>query len=101
MRAESVRTPPNIRLGFELLKRTITPMLASEVMPRPAVGAMMRKSTYRPRIVDQRGERDPTLAPQQTDLPDPRLVELARVLARHAAKRWYEKATRIRDAPGS
>jgi hypothetical protein len=101
MRAASARTPPNIRLGFELFKRTITPMLASEVMPRPAVGAMMRKPTYRPRTVDQRGERESTLAPQQTDLPDPRLVELVRVLARRAAKRWYEKANKIRDAPGS
>jgi len=101
MRAESVRTRPNIRLGFELFKRTITPMLASEVMPRPAVGAMMRKSTYRPRIVDQRGERESTVTPQQPDIPDPRLVELVRVLARRAAKRWYEKATKIRDAPGS
>ncbi len=101
MRAESIRAPPIIRAGVELLRRTITPMFALEVMPRAAVGAIMRKSPYRSRIVDRRGERDSTLAPQQTDLPDPRLVELVRVLARRAAKRWYERATKIRDAPGS
>jgi hypothetical protein len=74
-------------------------MLASEVMPQAAVGAMMRKSTYRPRVVDQRKERESTLAPRRTDFPDSRLVELVRVLARRAAKRWYEKTIKARRAP--
>jgi hypothetical protein len=30
------------------------------------------------------------LAPQNANLPDPRLVELVRLLARHAAREWYE-----------
>jgi hypothetical protein len=35
------------------------------------------------------------------ELPDPQLVELVRVLARRAARRWSEEATRERECPGS
>jgi hypothetical protein len=98
MRAKTVRQPPTIRLGFKLLGRTIAPMLTSDIMSRAAVGAMMRKSKHLPRVVDQRAERESTFTPQQTDIPDPRLVELVRLLARRAAKRWYEKTIKARRA---
>ena len=33
-----------------------------------------------------------TLAPQGVNAPDPRLIEFVRLLARHAARRWYEQS---------
>ncbi|MCK1463093.1 hypothetical protein IVB34_33230 [Bradyrhizobium sp. 2] len=37
-------------------------------------------------------EPELTLAMQSDNAPDPRLVEFVRLLARHAARRWYEQA---------
>lgn len=36
-------------------------------------------------------EPELTLAPQSGNAPDPRLIEFVRLLARHAARRWYEQ----------
>lgn len=41
-------------------------------------------------------EPELTLAPQSGNAPDPRLVEFVRLLARHAARRWYEQADKER-----
>jgi hypothetical protein len=59
----------------------------------------MPKSKHLRRIVGHLEERKSTLPPQQTNVPDPRLVELVRLLARRAAKRWYEKMIKARCAP--
>jgi hypothetical protein len=37
-------------------------------------------------------EPELTLAPQRANAPDPRLIEFVRLLARHAARRWYEQS---------
>jgi hypothetical protein len=36
------------------------------------------------------------LAPQNANMPDPRLIEFVRLLARHAAQEWCKKTTRER-----
>lgn len=33
-----------------------------------------------------------TLVPQSVNAPDPRLIEFVRLLARNAARRWYEQS---------
>jgi len=50
------------------------------------VGAQNRKGIARC------SEPELTLAPHSGNAPDPRLVEFVRLLARHAARRWYEQA---------
>ncbi|MGM4920304.1 hypothetical protein [Tardiphaga sp. 813_E8_N1_3] len=50
------------------------------------VGVQKRKA------ITGRSEPELTLAPQSGNAPDPRLVEFVRLLARHAARRWYEQA---------
>jgi hypothetical protein len=42
--------------------------------------------------IARHSEPELTLAPQTGNAPDPRLVEFVRLLARHAARRWYEQA---------
>jgi hypothetical protein len=37
-------------------------------------------------------EPELTLAPQRVNGPDPRLIEFVRLLARHAARRWYDQS---------
>jgi hypothetical protein len=37
-------------------------------------------------------EPDLTLVPQAVNAPDPRLIEFVRLLARHAARRWYDQS---------
>lgn len=49
------------------------------------VGVQKRKGIAR------RSEPELTLAPQSGNAPDPRLVEFVRLLARLAARRWYEQ----------
>lgn len=39
-------------------------------------------------------EPELTLAPQSGNAPDPRLAEFVRLLARHAARRWYEQTNK-------
>jgi hypothetical protein len=39
-------------------------------------------------------EPELTFALQSGNAPDPRLVEFVRLLARHAARRWYEQANK-------
>ena len=52
------------------------------------VGAQKRKDIARC------NEPELTFAPQSGNAPDPRLVEFVRLLARHAARRWYEQANK-------
>jgi hypothetical protein len=37
-------------------------------------------------------EPELTLVPQSVNALDPRLIEFVRLLARHAARRWYEQS---------
>jgi hypothetical protein len=37
-------------------------------------------------------EPELALASQRVNAPDPRLIEFVRLLARHAARRWYEQS---------
>ena len=39
-------------------------------------------------------EPELTLAPQSVNAPDPRLIEFVRLLARHAARQWYEQSNK-------
>ena len=40
------------------------------------------------------GEPELTLTPQRVNAPDPRLIEFVRLLARHAARQWYEQSNK-------
>ena len=41
------------------------------------------------------------LVPQSVNAPDPRLIEFVRLLARHAARRWYEQSEKERGSKRS
>lgn len=65
-----------------------------------AVSAMIRKQSNTPRQQDKMTrlhEPDLVLASSRA-LPDPRLIELARLLARRAAREWFEE-TRVCEVP--
>lgn len=52
---------------------------------------MQRSARQQNGTVARLKEPELTLAPLAGDGPDPRLVELVRLLARRAARQWYEE----------
>jgi hypothetical protein len=59
------------------------------------VGVQKRKD------IDRCNGPELNLAPQSDNAPDPRLVEFVRLLARHAARWWYEQADKEQDSERS
>ena len=65
-----------------------------------AVSAMIRKQSNTPWQQDKvkRLHEPELILASSRALPDPRLIELARLLARRAAREWFEE-TRTREVP--
>lgn len=81
---------------FELLETVAMPSLLSRLMILTMCDGTMRKSTGRqPEEFTPFGETGLTLASRCGDGPDPRLVELVRILARRAARRWYAQQLEV------
>src|SRR5215469_13116647 len=97
-RAGMFRAPPKVRCGLALFKAPRKPMFRSGPVLGALVGGTMRRPV-RFDTVDQPGALQSTPASRQSDLPDSRLVELVRVLARCAAKQWYDREAQARGTP--
>lgn len=69
-------------------------MVLGIILVRPTVSGIAMKDVGVQKREDITGCNEPelTFAPQSGNAPDPRLVEFVRLLARHAARRWYEQA---------
>jgi hypothetical protein len=68
-------------------------MLLGIITFRAAVSGVTMKETIAQESKDAArvNEAELTLGPQSAHAPDPRLVEFVRLLARHAAREWYEQ----------
>lgn len=66
-------------------------MVEPKRMSSATIGVTMEKSAQRDGTVTRLGGPDATHVPRVCGDPDPRLVELVRLLARRAARQWYEK----------
>jgi len=68
-------------------------MLLGIITFRAAVSGVTMKETVAQESKDivQVDEAELTLGPQGAQAPDPRLVEFVRLLARRAAREWYEQ----------
>jgi hypothetical protein len=68
-------------------------MLLGILTVRAAVSGVTMKKTIAQESKDiaRVNEAELTLGPPSTRAPDPRLVEFVRLLARRAAREWYEQ----------
>jgi hypothetical protein len=68
-------------------------MLLGIITVQVTVSGVTMKETIAQESKDIARSREPelTLAPQSAHAPDPRLIEFVRLLARHAAREWYEQ----------
>ena len=68
-------------------------MLLGIITVRAAVSGVTMKETIAQESKDIARSSEPelTLAPQNAHAPDPRLIEFVRLLARRAAREWYEQ----------
>jgi hypothetical protein len=68
-------------------------MLLRIITVRAAASGVAMKETIAQESKDiaRFSEPELTLGPQTAHAPDPRLVEFVRLLARHAAREWYEQ----------
>ncbi len=73
------------------------PILAPKLVIFVTDGAMLQRSPNGDRPVVPVTEPELNAVPGR-DSPDPRLVELVRLLARRAARQWYEKMMEERRA---
>ena len=71
-------------------------MVLGIIPVRPTVNGITMKDVgvQKRKGIARCNEPELTLAPQSGNAPDPRLVEFVRLLARHAARRWYEQANK-------
>ena len=102
--ARASRSALFVRLGSELPGEKPMAMLPRDFVLLAAGKGMMRQSTG-PELEAGGGLEEPqlTLVSPPGGRPDPRLVELVRILARRAARRWYAEqveAQRQRDRSG-
>jgi len=74
----------------------LPPILAPKLVIFATDGAMLQRPPNGDRPVVPVTEPEPKAMP--ADGPDPRLVELVRLLARRAARQWYEKTMEERRA---
>lgn len=83
-------------LEFRLLVPASAPMFWTERVRWTAESiAMRRRAARRDRIAT--AARDPMLPSGVGDNPDPRLIELVRLIARRAARRWFKEIMERRD----
>lgn len=68
-------------------------MLLGIITVQATVSGVTMKETIAQESKDIARSREPelTLAPQSAHAPDPRLIEFVRLLARRAAREWYEQ----------
>jgi hypothetical protein len=68
-------------------------MLLGIITARAEVSGVTMKETIAQESKDiaRVNEAELTLGPQSAHAPDPRLVEFVRLLARRAAREWYEQ----------
>jgi hypothetical protein len=76
-------------------------MVEPKRMSSATTGVMMEKFVRQDGTVTRLEEGGSTPAPRVGGAPDPRLVELVRLLARYAARRWYAKMMEERGQPRS
>jgi hypothetical protein len=76
-------------------------MVEPKRMSSATIGVMMEKSVRQDGTVTRLEEGGSAPAPRVGGAPDPRLVELARLLARRAARRWYARMMEERGQPRS
>src|SRR5215469_14117816 len=81
---------------FVLLVSNGSPILGSTEMLIAAIGVRMHKSAKKKGVVKSLEAGSATPAERVSGAPDSRLVELVRLLARRAARQWYEKMLRER-----
>jgi hypothetical protein len=78
---------------FRLLLSIVMLMLLGIITVRAAASGVTMKETIAQESKDiaRVNEAELTLGPRSARAPDPRLVEFARLLARRAAREWYEQ----------
>jgi hypothetical protein len=75
-----------------------TPILIAKNSQLDAIGAMIKR-TVNQRMKSTSRHNEPELSLSSSgDGPDPRLVELVRLLARRAAQQWFEE---MKAEPGA
>jgi hypothetical protein len=79
---------------FVLLVSNGSPILGSREMLIVAIRVRIHKSARKKGVVTSLKPGSATPAERVSGAPDSRLVELVRLLARRAARQWYEKMLR-------
>ncbi|WP_213773018.1 hypothetical protein [Bradyrhizobium sp. dw_78] len=79
---------------MEFLLLLIILLMLGIITAQPTVNGMTIKgaAVQKRKGIARRSEPELTLAPEGGSAPDPRLVEFVRLLARHAARQWYDQA---------
>ncbi|MDH2406669.1 hypothetical protein QCM77_43560 [Bradyrhizobium sp. SSUT18] len=76
---------------------SLLPIVKLMMLPvRPTVNGMTMEffGVQKRKDIARCNEPELTLAAQSGNAPDPHLVEFVRLLARHAARRWYDQANK-------
>jgi len=60
--------------------------------PKDSRNTMNDFGVQKSKVIAPLHEPELTLALQRVNAPDPRLIEFVRLLARRAARRWYEQS---------
>jgi hypothetical protein len=87
------RLYPDLGGRFPLLLSIVMLMSLGIITARAEVSGVTQKETIAQESEDiaRVNEAELTLGPQSAHAPDPRLVEFVRLLARRAAREWYEQ----------
>ena len=87
------RPYPDLGGGFQLLVSIAMLMLLGIITVQAALSGVTMKETIAQESKDivRVNESELTLEPQSAHAPDPRLVKFVRLLARRAAREWYEQ----------
>lgn len=97
-RADARQTPPDILLRFQLLIAELTPILAGMAQQgRKSEVSQCERRELREAMVP--GEPELIFAPRSD--PDPRLVQLARLLGQQLARQNYAAQMNKRGSNGS
>jgi hypothetical protein len=81
-----------------LFSETIDPILIAKHSQLEVIGAMVEEPARQKRKSASRPQRPDLTLSTCGEGPDPRLVELVRLLARRAARQWFEE---MKTEPGS
>ena len=92
------RPYPDLGGGFQLLLSIAMPMLLRIITVRAAASGVTMKETIAQESNDiaRVNESELTLESRSAHAPDPRLVEFVRLLARRAARDWYQQVVEER-----